>query len=92
VSMAWGAARKLRKVVENLARILAVELIIAARAIELRAPLEPSSATSAVIAAVRESIPGFGPDRYLSPDLRAGERLVRSGAIREAAAAVVAFA
>ena len=92
VSMAWGAARKLRKVIDNLARILAVELVIAARAVELRAPVEPSAATAAVIATVRGSVPGFGPDRYLSPDLRAGERLVRSGAIRDAAASVVVFA
>ena len=39
VSMGWAAARKLRTVVDNLARILAVELVCAARGIELRAPL-----------------------------------------------------
>ena len=39
VSMSWGAARKLRAVVANLRRILAVELVCAARGIDLRAPL-----------------------------------------------------
>ncbi len=91
VSMAWAAARKLRRVIDNLARILAVELVIAARAIDLRAPVEPAVATVAVISAIRETVPGFGPDRYLSPDLRAGERLVRAGAVRDAAATVVTF-
>ncbi len=39
VSMGWHAARKLRSAVDNLTCILAVELVAAARAIELRAPL-----------------------------------------------------
>ena len=43
VSMAWLAVRKLRKVIDNVRRILAVEYICAARAIDLRAPLEPLS-------------------------------------------------
>ena len=42
VSMGWGAARKLRTVVANLQRMLAVELTCAARGIELRAPLQPA--------------------------------------------------
>ena len=46
VSMGWGAARKLRRVVENLRRILAVEWVAAARATELRAPLAPADATA----------------------------------------------
>jgi histidine ammonia-lyase len=39
VSMGWGAARKLRRSIANLTRIVAVELVCAARAVELRAPL-----------------------------------------------------
>ena len=45
VSMGWNAARKLRKVVENLSRILAIELVTAARAIDLRTGLTPAPAT-----------------------------------------------
>lgn len=86
VSMAWGAARKLRAVIDNFARILAVELVIAARGVELRAPIAgPAPATGAVIARLRHTVPGAGPDRYLSPDLRAAETLVRSGEILAAA-------
>jgi histidine ammonia-lyase len=85
VSMGWGAARKLRRVIDNLARILAVEVVIAARAVELRAPVPPALATAAVIARLRETVPGFGPDRYLSPELEAAADLVRNGTILEAA-------
>src|SRR5918995_214094 len=46
VSMGWGAARKLRTVVANLGRILAVELTCAARALDLRAPLEAGAGTA----------------------------------------------
>ena len=51
VSMGWGAARKLRTSIANLARILAVELVAAARGLDLRAPLEPGAGTGAALAA-----------------------------------------
>jgi histidine ammonia-lyase len=81
VSMGWSAARKLRLAVRNLARILAVELACAARALELRAPLAPAAGTGAALDAVREVVPGHGPDRFLSPELAAVEELVVSGAL-----------
>ena len=88
VSMAWLAVRKLRKVVDNVRRILAVEYICAARAIELRAPLEPSAATGALVELLRREVPGPGPDRYLAPELGAAERLLDSDAMAEALVAV----
>ncbi len=84
VSMGWGAARKLRRAVANLGRILAVELTCAARALDLRAPLRPGPGTAAALAAVRERIAGPGPDRLLSPELAAVEELVNSGRLLEA--------
>ena len=84
VSMGWGAARKLRTVVANLNRILAVELTCAARALDLRAPLEPGPGTAAARAAVRGTIPGPGPDRWLSPELAEAEELVASDALLKA--------
>ena len=89
VSMGWGAARKLRAVVANLGRILAVELTCAARAIDLRAPLEPGPGTAAALAAVRAAVPGPGPDRRLAPELADAEALVASGAIIEAVESAV---
>jgi histidine ammonia-lyase len=81
VSMGWNAARKLRRVVTNLARILAVEMVAGCRAVELRAPLEPAEATGAVIHAVRRQVPGVGPDRYVAPELAAAEALVWSSSL-----------
>ena len=85
VSMGWGAALKLRSVLDNLARILAVELVSAARAQDLRRPLEPAPATGAVRDRLRKEVAGSGPDRAVSPELLAAERLIREGAIVEAA-------
>ena len=89
VSMGWSAARKLRKVVENLARILAIELVTSARAIEFREGLTPSPATARVIKELRKTVPGVGPDRFLSPELEAATTLVSSGAVLTAAKEVV---
>ena len=89
VSMGWSAGRKLRKVVENLSRILAIELVTAARAIEFRQGLTPSPATASVIKVLREVVPGIGPDRWLSPELEAAVVLVQSGKVNDAAKKVV---
>jgi histidine ammonia-lyase len=77
VSMGWHAGRKLRKAVDNLRRIIAIELVAAARAVELRAPLRPSPVTGELIAILRERVPGMGPDRELSSELEAAEQLLR---------------
>jgi histidine ammonia-lyase len=84
VSMGWGAARKLRAVVANLRRILAVELTCAARALDLRAPLEPGPGTAAARAAVRAVVAGPGPDRRVAPELAEAESLVVSDVVVEA--------
>jgi histidine ammonia-lyase len=84
VSMGWGAARKLRVVVTNLARILAIELAAASRALDLRAPLEPAAGTAAARAAVRTVADGPGPDRRLAPELAEVERLVGDRTVLEA--------
>ena len=89
VSMGWSAARKLRKVVDNLTRILAIELVTAARAIELRTGLTPAPATARVVKELRTQVPGVGPDRFLSPELEAATSLVHSGAILSAAREVI---
>jgi histidine ammonia-lyase len=85
VSMGWSSARKLRRAVDGLTRVLAVELMTAARGVELRAPLNPAPATGAAIATLREHVAGPGPDRHLSPDIEAATELVRAGSLLEAA-------
>jgi histidine ammonia-lyase len=90
VSMGWSAARKLRRSIDGLTRVLALELLTAARGIELRRPLAPAPATAAVIAALRETThatDGAG-DRFLAPEIEAAVTAVRSGRVRTAAQTV----
>ena len=90
VSMGWSAARKLRRSIDGLSRVVAVEVLTAARALDMRAPLTPSPATGAVVALLRSSgIAGPGPDRHLSPEIEAAVALVQSGAVLAAAESVI---
>jgi histidine ammonia-lyase len=82
VSMGWAAARKLRRSVDGLTRVLAIEVLTAARALDLRAPLAPAAATGAVRDAVRAAgVDGPGPDRFLAPELETVTDLVRDGGL-----------
>ncbi len=85
VSLGWHAARKLRTSVDNLRRVLAIELAAAARAVDLRAPLKPSEPAQRVIGALREKVAGPGPDRFLAPAIEATEELLRTGELLAAA-------
>src|SRR3954453_2882282 len=86
VSMGWSAGRKLRRAVDGLTRVLAIESLAAARAVELRAPLEAARGTTAVVRALRDAgVPGPGTDRYLSPDIETTTALVRDGGVVAAA-------
>jgi histidine ammonia-lyase len=90
VSMGWSAARKLRRSVDGLSRVLAIEVLTAARALDMRAPLKPSPATGAVVALLRSSgVDGPGPDRHLSPEIETAVSLVQSGAVVRAAESVI---
>jgi len=84
VSMAWGAVRKLRRIVDNVRRIQAVELAAAARAIDLRAPLLSSTPIRSVIEVIRSEVAGSGPDRFLSPELIRIETMLSDGHIEDA--------
>ena len=89
VSMGWAAGRKLRRAVDGLTRVLAIELVTAARGLELRTPLVPGPATSAVVTALRAAgVPGPGPDRWLSPEIDAAVALVADGRVVTAAESV----
>jgi len=104
VSMGWSAARKLRRAVDGLTRVIAVEVLTAARALDLRAPLAPAPATAAVVSLLRtgrapgatedvegtgyDPVPGPGPDRFLAPEIETVVDLVADGAVRRAAETV----
>lgn len=88
VSLGWSAGVKLRRVIDNLTGVLAVEALVGAQGVELRAEragAEPGERTAAVVARVREDILAMPVDRFLAPDLAAATALVRSGALVEAA-------
>ncbi|MCW2165688.1 histidine ammonia-lyase [Microbacterium hydrothermale] len=85
VSMGWAGARKLRRAIDGLARVLAIEVLTGCRALDLRAPLQPGAVTGAVRDVVRGRVEGPGPDRFVSPEIEAVADLVASGAIARAA-------
>ena len=89
VSMGWSAARKLRRSVDGLTRVVAIEVMTAARALDMRG-LDPSPATAAVVRALRTAgVEGPGPDRHLSPEIETTVSLVASGAVLAAAESVI---
>jgi histidine ammonia-lyase len=89
VSMGWSAARKLRKVIDNLTHILGIELLTAARAVELRKGLKPAKATQAVISELRKVVDPIGPDRFLSPEMQRASLVIKDGRAVNAAKAIV---
>jgi histidine ammonia-lyase len=88
VSMGWSAARKLRRSVDGLTRVLAIELLVAARGLRLRAPLQPAAATGAVLGVLEPLVGGPGSDHFLAPDIEAAVQLIRAGRVGAAAEAV----
>jgi histidine ammonia-lyase len=96
VSMGWNAARKLRRSVDGLTRVVAIELITAARGLELRtttgdtAGTASAAATGAVVRLLRERGVGApGPDRFLSPEIETAVALVASGDVLSAVEAEI---
>ena len=86
VSMGWAAGRKLRAAIDGLARVLGIEVLTAARGLDLRAPLTPAPATASVRHAVRAAgVRGPGADRYLAPEIQAVADAVRDGTLVVAA-------
>jgi len=81
VSNGWAAARQLRQAVDNLRRVLAVELVAAAAALDLRAPLAPAAGTGAALGVLRAHVPGPGADRWVAPALRAAEGALADGRV-----------
>ena len=82
MSMGWAAVRKLRRVVDNAIRVVAIEVMTAARAVELRRPLQPGrghrrGGRRPALASYRD----VGPDRFLAPEIDRTADLVRSGQI-----------
>jgi histidine ammonia-lyase len=88
VSMGWNACRSLRRAVEDITRLVAIEAVCAAEATELRG-LPPGAATRAAIACIRHEIPRMDVDRFLAPDLEVATLLVGRRTLLDAVEAAV---
>ncbi len=82
VSMAAHGARRLQRLVDNLYRILGIELLCAAQGVEFRAPLQTSGPLRKVLKAFRMKVKALAEDRYLAPDLEAAAIFVREGQLQ----------
>jgi histidine ammonia-lyase len=89
VSMAAHGARRLGPMLDNLDRILGVELLCAAQGVELRSPLATSAPLARVVARLRTDVAALADDRVLAPDIEAAARLVGSGAVVAATGVVL---
>jgi histidine ammonia-lyase len=83
VSMGMTGALKLRQIVENAERVVGIELMCGAQALEFRRPLKSSAAVEGAYGAVRAVVTRLGEDRVLSGDMEAMAAAVRGGAFRE---------
>jgi histidine ammonia-lyase len=79
--MATFAARRLAPMNDNTARIIAIELLAAAQAIEFARPLRSSEALERVQALIRSHSAALDDDRSLAPDIEAIHRLLREGSV-----------
>jgi histidine ammonia-lyase len=85
VSMGWGAGRKLLTVVDNVRRVLAIEILCAVQGIEFRSPVQASPANLRVMELVRGRVPRLTVDRPLSEEIEVVAVMIADGALAEAA-------
>jgi len=89
VSMGAAAAVKTRNAVRNATQVLAIELLAACQALDLRAPLKPGPATGAVHKLVRQVVPALVNDRILANDMATASALIAAGEVVRVAENVV---
>lgn len=79
VPMAMGAAWKLRRIVQNVRRVLAIELMCAAQGVDYRAPLKPGHGVGRAHAVVRSMVPPLERDRVFSGDIERLSEAIAQG-------------
>jgi histidine ammonia-lyase len=88
--MGWAAGLKLREAVDGLRRVLAIELLVASRALDLRAPLRAAAGTAAAVRTLREAgVPGPGPDSEVSDQIERVVGLLESESVLSAVTAQI---
>jgi histidine ammonia-lyase len=88
-SMGAGAALKARQITRHLRQVLAIELLTAAQALDLRLPLIPGAGSRAAHDVLRTRVPSLDTDRFLSADLATALAVVEDGALLAAVEAAV---
>ncbi|HEY6346364.1 MAG TPA: histidine ammonia-lyase [Bryobacteraceae bacterium] len=83
VSMGMTAALKLREIVQNAERVLAIELMTATEGLDYRRPLRSSARIEAAREAVRSIVPRVTEDRSLSGDIEGLAAAIRGGRFDE---------
>lgn len=89
VSMATFASRRLHQMLNNVANIVAIELLAAAQGIEFHHPQKSSPAIERVIATLREVAPAYVEDRSMSADIARVAALVERGVFCEHSASIL---
>lgn len=89
VSMATFAARRLHTMLDNVADIVAIELLAAAQGIDFHHPQKSSQAIEDVMASIRELSPKFEEDRSLSADIRRVAATIDEGEFCHHAASIL---
>jgi histidine ammonia-lyase len=82
VSMATHAARRVGRMVDNAAAIIAVELLAAVQGLEFHRPLKSSVSLENVVTLLRTQVRRYRADRFFAPDIAKAKALVTSGAFR----------
>jgi len=90
VSMGMTAALKARQVAEHTRSCLAIELLVAAQALDLRRPAKPGRGAQAAYELIRTQVPHMEQDRELHTDIEAVSELIDSGALWNAAQTAIA--
>jgi histidine ammonia-lyase len=89
VSMGTTGARKARKIQANVTRVLGIELLCAAQAVEFVGPEGLGAGTRAAYEAIRRHVAPLKEDRILAPDMEACAELIRTGELVAAVEAAV---
>jgi len=83
--MAAHGARRLMDMADNVGTVIAIELLAAAQGCDFHRPLQSSPPLEAARTLLRNEVPHLDEDRAMHPDQQAATKLIRSGAVVEAA-------
>jgi histidine ammonia-lyase len=89
VSMATFAARRLHDMLDNVANIVAIELLAAAQGVEFHHPQKSSTAIEKIIHKLREVSPPYAEDRSMSADFTRVAALIDDGVFCEYSASIL---